>query len=146
MIAAGTLHDTIEKTTTRVADLHRRFGPRITELVCAVSDDEDIADYHERTAAAREQAAAGGEEALTIFAADKISKVRELHVEIAAARRRKGAIATASRLRRFSHYQCCLELLEQHLPDSPLVAQLHAEIEQLPAALGRHALVAGVAH
>jgi (p)ppGpp synthase/HD superfamily hydrolase len=145
VIAAGALHDTIEKTKTQVSDLHGDFGSRIAELVQAVSDDDNIADYHERKAAAREQAAAAGDEALMILAADKISKVRELRTEILAARRRRDAIATASRARRAFHYHECLHLLEQHLADSPLSARLHAEIELLPEVLSPHVSLAGAA-
>ena len=42
-----------------------------------------------------------------------------------------------SRLRRFAHYQECLQLLERHLPHSPLVANLRAEIDRLPDVLTR---------
>lgn len=77
-IAAGALHDTVEKTATKVADLSTRFGARIANLVRALTDDDRIADHDERKAAAREQAAAAGDEALMILAADKISKAREL--------------------------------------------------------------------
>jgi (p)ppGpp synthase/HD superfamily hydrolase len=145
VIAAGALHDTIEKTATRVSDLQSHFGQHVAELVQAVSDDQDIADYHERKAAAREQAATAGDEALMIFAADKISKVRELNMEVAGARRRNAPIASASRQRRFSHYRECLQVLEQQLPNSPLVAELRVEIEQLPDSLGRRGVLAGAA-
>ena len=47
--------------------------------------------------------------------------------------------------RRYDHYEQCLELLEQHLPDSRLLDQLRAEIEQLPDAIAHHALLAGAA-
>ena len=143
VIAAGALHDTVEKTATRVTDLRRRFGPRITTLVLAVTDDEQIADYHQRKAAEREQAASAGAEALMILAADKVSKVRELQREIATARRRSTPITSQSRLRRYDHYRECLQLLERDLPDSPLVANLHAEIERLPDALNHRPLLTG---
>lgn len=146
VIAAGALHETVEKTTTKLADLSTRFGARITGLVLAVTDDEQITDHDERKNTARKRAAAAGEQALMILAADKISKTRELKQEIATARRRKTAIATTSRLRRFDHYQQCLRLLEQHLPDSPLLVDLRAELGQLPDPPTHHALLAGVAH
>lgn len=44
----------------------------------AVSDDDRITGYAKRKAALRQQVAGGGEEALTLFAADKLSKLREL--------------------------------------------------------------------
>jgi (p)ppGpp synthase/HD superfamily hydrolase len=37
VIAAGVLHNTVEKTATCVTDLRSRFGPRITTLVLAVT-------------------------------------------------------------------------------------------------------------
>jgi hypothetical protein len=53
-----------------------------------------------------------------VFAADKISKARELRIPG----------ATPPRNRRVVHYQRCLALLQERLPDSPLVPQLHAEL------------------
>jgi guanosine-3',5'-bis(diphosphate) 3'-pyrophosphohydrolase len=45
LIAAAVMHDLVEKTAVRAADLRERFGPRITGLVLAVSDDEQIAGH-----------------------------------------------------------------------------------------------------
>ena len=42
LIAAGVLHDLIEKTEATEADLLERFGPLVTDLVLAVSDDDRI--------------------------------------------------------------------------------------------------------
>lgn len=84
VVAAGAMHDLIEKTDVRAADLRERFGHRITDLVCAVSDDERIAGYASRKAALRQKVAGAGEEALNVFAADKLSKLRELRRKTAA--------------------------------------------------------------
>jgi (p)ppGpp synthase/HD superfamily hydrolase len=146
VIAAGALHDTLEKTATTVAELSARFGARITRLVLALTEDDQIADHAERKAAARAKVAESGDEALMILAADKVSKVRELVVEVANARRRKTTLATRSRLRRVDHYEQSRRLLEQHLPDCPLLAELRAELEQLPDALTHHAPLAGAPH
>lgn len=75
------MHDLLEKTDASASDLRERFGPRITALVIAVSDDERIAGYARRKAALRRQVAGADEEALTLFAADKLSKLRELRRE-----------------------------------------------------------------
>ena len=146
MIAAGALHDTVEKTTTTTADLRAHFGLGITRLVLALTEDERIVDYDERKAAAREQAAAAGPEALMILAADKVSKARELGREVATARGRKAAVATASRVRRAHHFEACLHLVQERLPDSRLVADLRAEIERLPGSLKGQAPLAGAVH
>ena len=48
--------------------------------MAAVSDDPTIEDVARRRAALRRQVAAAGEDAAAVFAADKISKVRELRL------------------------------------------------------------------
>jgi (p)ppGpp synthase/HD superfamily hydrolase len=135
VIAAGVLHDTLEKTSTEEADLRKRFGPQIATLVRAVSEDETISGYQRRKAALRRQVAAAGPDALMVFAADKVSKVRELNQELrASGGPRSIATAATSRHRRLDHYRQCLALLERLLPESPLVAQLRRELEDLSAA------------
>ncbi len=119
VIAAGVLHDTIEKGGADIVELRARFGTRTAELVAAVSEDSDIPTYARRKAALRDQVAAAGSEALMVFAADKVSKVRELGLPGAPARPPQ---------RRMTHYRRCLELLERTL-NSPLVAQLRSELE-----------------
>jgi (p)ppGpp synthase/HD superfamily hydrolase len=42
VIAAGVLHDTIEKTSTNAAGLRARFGSAIATLLLAVSEDPRI--------------------------------------------------------------------------------------------------------
>ena len=130
LIAAGALHDVIEKTRALTSDLLERFESRIVALVMAVSEDERIADYATRKAALRDQVADAGEEALMLFAADKISKVRELRLDPAevSAAIPHSATETRLRTRQLAHYQRCLALLQEHLPESPLVAQLRAEL------------------
>jgi (p)ppGpp synthase/HD superfamily hydrolase len=133
LIAAGVMHDLVEKTDATASDLRQRFGQRITELVLAVSDDERIAGYAKRKAALRQQVAGAGEEALMLFAADKLSKMREL--------RREPAIDSAAtstpnrvrelRARRLRHYQRSLALLEERLAESTLVTALRDELASL---------------
>jgi len=121
VIAAGILHDTVEKTGADLAELRARFGPRTAELVAAVSEDRRISGYATRKAALRTQVAAAGPEALLVFAADKVSKVRELRM-----------VARIPQ-RRLTHYRRCVELLEQRLSNCPLVAQLRAEFDGIAA-------------
>lgn len=126
VVAAGVLHDTLEKTGADPAELSRRFGDRVATLVLAVSEDESIASYARRKAALREQVGVAGPDAQTVFAADKVSKAREL---------RSGArLASEIRRRRLDHYDRCLLLLEQRIPDSPLVRALAEELRVLQAA------------
>jgi hypothetical protein len=133
LIAAGLLHDVLEKTGASEHDLLRQFGLRITRLVSAVSDDDRIPSYSRRKAALRRQVGLAGDEALMLFAADKLSKVRELHREqtidphaTGSPRRRREL-----RTRRLKHYQRSLALLQERLPDSPIVIELGEELRGL---------------
>jgi (p)ppGpp synthase/HD superfamily hydrolase len=119
VIAAGILHDTVEKAGADVDELRARFGPATADLVAAVSEDPAIPTYARRKAALRDQVADAGPDALMVFAADKLSKVRELRT-----------VAKVSR-RRLTHYRRCVELLERRLSDCPLVAQLRAEFDRV---------------
>jgi (p)ppGpp synthase/HD superfamily hydrolase len=124
VVAAGVLHDTLEKTQATEPELRARFGARVAALVSAVSEDGAILGYSRRKAALREQVATAGRDALTVFAADKLSKVRELHL----------AGASPPRPGRLEHYRQSLQLLEARLPDSPLVSELRAKLDSLPPA------------
>jgi (p)ppGpp synthase/HD superfamily hydrolase len=132
VVAAGVLHDTIEKTSVTETDIRTRFGREIATLVLAVSEDPKIDGYEERKAMLRDQVAAAGPDAQMIFAADKISKVRELALE----RRRRSRMSGAggSRFapeRRLAHYRRCCRMLEERLPQSRLVEQLRTELRRL---------------
>jgi (p)ppGpp synthase/HD superfamily hydrolase len=124
VVAAGILHDTIEKTGASVEELRTRFGTRVGDLVLALSDDPTIPSYARRKAALRDQVAAAGPDALMVFAADKVSKVRELSL---------GTAPRSPSTRRLTHYRRCLVLLERRLSDSPLVAQLRTELDKVAA-------------
>ena len=138
VIAAGLLHDTLEKTRTDGTELRTRFGPRVARLVAAVSEDESIAGYASRKAALRRQVEAAGTDAMLVFAADKVSKVRELGVAPDGSEAaRLAAAVSRTRQRRLTHYRHCLELLEAHIADSPLVPQLRTELELRSAAPSR---------
>jgi (p)ppGpp synthase/HD superfamily hydrolase len=126
VIAAGALHDVIEKTDVAAGDLRGRFGVEVSRLVLAVSEDEHIGSYEERKADLRERAAGAGVEALMVFAADKVSKARELRLHPGTARHAG---------RRLSYYRDCLRLLAERLPGSPLVRQLDAELDRIGAPL-----------
>lgn len=134
VIAAGILHDTIEKSDADPAELRARFGAAVAELVLAVSEDETITTYRDRKAALRRQVAAAGPDAQMIFAADKVSRVRELRLAIArAVRRGEEPDPSLLRPRRLRHYRLCLRMLEERLGGSPLVDQLRVEFVGLQA-------------
>jgi (p)ppGpp synthase/HD superfamily hydrolase len=133
VVAAGVLHDTLEKTAARPAELSRRFGEHVARLVSAVSEDESIRSYARRKAALRKTVAEAGPEALTVFAADKLSKARELRSGV--------PLRPAILRRRLDHYNRCLLLLQQRLENSPLVTALEEELRTLqPSATATRAV------
>jgi (p)ppGpp synthase/HD superfamily hydrolase len=125
VVAAGVLHDVLEDTEVERPELEERFGARVAELVAAVSDDPSIEDAGERKAALRAQVAEAGEDAAAVFAADKLSKARELR-----ARHSHGRFERADRAK-FEHYEASLELLSDVLPGHELVERLRDELRSL---------------
>jgi (p)ppGpp synthase/HD superfamily hydrolase len=127
VVAAGVLHDVVEDTDAELSELEARFGSRVAELVQAVTDDPSIEDDAERKAALRRQVAAAGECAAVIFAADKVSKARELRVRVSRGRHDE------SDARKLAHYEASLAMLAELIPAHELVHQLRMEVEALQA-------------
>jgi len=127
LVAAGLLHDALERTTTTRSDLSSRFGPEVAALVGAVTEDPSIRAYGQRKAALRKQATESGDQAAILFAADKLAKVRQDR-ELLARSMRGGAPHV---LRRLDHYTKSLHSLEAVIPRHPLVRELRRELMQL---------------
>jgi (p)ppGpp synthase/HD superfamily hydrolase len=131
VVAAGVLHDVIEDTSAQRSDLERRFGPEVARLVAAVTDDPSIADAAERKAALRLQVAHAGEAAAVIFAADKVSKARELK-QLA----QRGSLGPQAQLK-MEHYRESLAMLDGLIPGHDLVERLRSELAELEASAAR---------
>jgi (p)ppGpp synthase/HD superfamily hydrolase len=117
------LHDVLEKTGTTRAELQRRFGARVAGLVESVSDDPSIDDYGLRKRELRDRVAHASSDTVAIFAADKISKVRELTLP-ATSRLDK----TTNRAK-LAHYRASLKMLRRVARNSALVDLLDAELK-----------------
>jgi (p)ppGpp synthase/HD superfamily hydrolase len=78
VIAAGLLHDVVEKSEIEIAEVRERFGDVVGDLVQALTEDEAIADYEERKEEHRQRVASADPAALAIFAADKLTNVAML--------------------------------------------------------------------
>ena len=123
VVAAGVLHDTVEDAHVTCDELSAEFGQRVARLVGAVTEPASDGDYATRKAALRAAVEAAEDDAVVIYAADKVAKVRELRMTLAA-----GGEASTERL---EHYGASLALLERRLPGHPLVRQLRFELETL---------------
>jgi (p)ppGpp synthase/HD superfamily hydrolase len=127
VVAATVLHDVLEDTDTQRRELRERFGPEVAELVEVLSDDPAIADHDARRDDVRERVRLAGGDALVIYAADKVSKVRELRALIA------GGVDPEEAEGKRRHYTKCLAMLEESAPDDRLVELLRFELEALEA-------------
>ena len=75
--AAAYLHDVLEQSDIERPEIDRRFGPRVGELVDALSEDPSLEDYMARKRGLRRQVLAAGRNAAVIYSADRIANVRD---------------------------------------------------------------------
>jgi (p)ppGpp synthase/HD superfamily hydrolase len=126
VIAAGLLHDVLERTETTCVELDR-FGARVRRLVRTVSDDPSIVDYEERKRELRDRVERADDDTFAIFAADKIANVHEL------------ALLPPWRLHddstrvKLAHYRASLKMLRRVAADLRLVERLDDELTRLVA-------------
>lgn len=139
LVAVGLLHDAVERGTLGEEELRGEMGDDIHSLVLALTEDSTIEDFDHRKAALREQVAAAGERAVTVFAADKLSDISGLRWGIAtfgdAIEERMGI--SVSRMER--HYRDSVEVVEEVCPDSPFLPALHLQLERLARVDARRA-------
>ena len=128
VVAAGALHDVLEDTDVEMEELERSFGPEVAGLVSSLTEDPSVDPKAEQRAALRRQVQDAGEEAAAVFAADKVSKARELRLKA-----EHGDLTDDDRAK-IEHYGRSLEMLQEKLPGHPLVEQLRHELEPLRAA------------
>jgi (p)ppGpp synthase/HD superfamily hydrolase len=124
VVAAGVLHDVLEDTDVDCAELAARFGEDVAGLVCSVSEPSGSGEYAERKARLRERVEHADADAVLIYAADKVTKTRELRIGIA----QSGESPPTEKL---EHYWASLALVEARLDGHPLVRQLRFELEAL---------------
>ena len=129
VVAAGVVHDVLEDTETVYAELASEVGREVADLVVVVSDAPGIEDEEERKRDVRERVRRHGGAALLIYAADKVSKVREL--------RTAAALATGDEdvPVKLARHRASLAMLELEIPEHHLVELLRSEIralEQVP--------------
>jgi (p)ppGpp synthase/HD superfamily hydrolase len=124
-VAAAVLHDVLEDTDAQRSELEALFGTKVGELVAAVSDDPAIAGENERKDEVRARVRRAGGYAAALYAADKISKVRELRALLA------GGVTEEEAATRFRWYRKSLAMLDEVIPRSRLTELLRFELETL---------------
>jgi (p)ppGpp synthase/HD superfamily hydrolase len=127
--AAALLHDVVEDSDVGVDEIAARFGPRVAEIVAALTEDERIADYEERKAEHRARVAAAGPVAVAVYSADKLSNLRDMRRLYAEVGERAAERFTAPLDLRSRLWLEDAELAERVLPDSELTSALRTEAD-----------------
>lgn len=126
--AAAILHDTIEDTAASGEQIEERFGRTVSQLVLCMTEDDRIEDQRARKSALRGQVSGCERDAATIYAADKLAKVRELRIRLHA---KPTFAAEPEGQDKLDHYWRSLAMLERTLGTHPLVNQLRFELEAI---------------
>lgn len=135
VLAAALLHDVVEDSETTLEELRERFGDAIAGMVGALSDDEAIEPYRERKAEHRERVAAAGEDALAIYAADKLTNVRALRRAYAEQGDEVAKEFKAPLELKVELWGADLDLLREKAPELPFLDPLGEELSALRARL-----------
>jgi (p)ppGpp synthase/HD superfamily hydrolase len=106
VVVAGLLHDVLEDTDVTAAEVRRRFGTPVSELVEALTEDGAIDDVRQRKAALRQQILDAGASAATIALADKAAKLSQPDLPL--------------KQRRLEHYRSTLDGVERRYGHSRL--------------------------
>jgi hypothetical protein len=133
LVAAGLLHDSVERGTLSEEELHGEVDESVGRLVMTVSEDPGIEEFVMRKAALRRQVKEAGGRALTIFAADKLSDILALRRGIqtfgGSVEQRIGtSVADMA-----GHYRESVELIESERPDSAFLPALRVQLDLLEA-------------
>lgn len=133
VMAAAYLHDVLEKTEIGLEELRERFGPRVGELVEALTDDPSIEEYAARKRDLRRAVLEAGDDPALIFAADRLANMRDWRKlppdEREACAKRLGT-ELAERLRLWDED---LEELGARDPELPFLAEIELELRALRA-------------
>jgi (p)ppGpp synthase/HD superfamily hydrolase len=139
LIAAALLHDVVENTEVGGREVEDRFGPEVARLVAALSEDPGIPDYATRKAALRDQVERAGESAAAIYAADKLSNLRDMRAAYERDPERARERFSAPPEVRVALWRGDLEMVERLAPKLPFLRRLRYELEAFEEAHSRPA-------
>jgi guanosine-3',5'-bis(diphosphate) 3'-pyrophosphohydrolase len=128
VLAAALLHDVVEKSEKDAGEIRQGFGDRVGDLVEAMTEDEAIEDYEERKEEHRWRIAEAGQDALAVFAADKLINVGMLRDSYAACGEAVSEQLKVPLDRKISVWEADLDMLFDEAPDLPLVQELADEM------------------
>jgi (p)ppGpp synthase/HD superfamily hydrolase len=138
LLCAGYLHDVVEDEDVSLAAIEADFGPRVAELVAAVTerthdDDGGELDWHARKAEAVSHLAATADvEVVLLKAADVCTNIADLLIDLAREGEDVWRRFRASPADQVDYYGRVARLALERMPaDAPLAAELGARLAEL---------------
>ena len=134
LIAAGLLHDGVERGTLTEEALRSEMAEEICTLVITLTEDATIESFDQRKTALREQVAEAGGRAVTVFAADKLSDITGLRrgVETFGVRGVEDRMGTSIESMG-GHYRESVEMIGSSRPGSAFLPALRVQLARLDA-------------
>lgn len=131
VLAAGLLHDVVEKSDIEIDEVRERFGDVVGNLVEAMTEDESIDDYEERKEEHRLRVASADPAAAAIFAADKLTNVAMLREAYALIDERVSDELAVSLDLKIYIWEADLEMLFEHSSKMALTDEFADEMVAL---------------
>jgi (p)ppGpp synthase/HD superfamily hydrolase len=131
VVAAALLHDVVEDSAESIEDVAERFGQPVATLVAALTEDDSIEPFVRRKDEHRGTVEAAGDEALAIYAADKLSNIRVLRRTIGKEGESAGEEFEAPLDTKEKVWRADLEMLRRQAPQLPFVEDLAGELVKL---------------
>jgi len=131
MIAAAYLHDVVEKTDVELDEVRERFGPEVAALVDSLSENPEIPGYGERKRALRRRILSSGNDAVVIYAADRVANMRDWLALAPADREACGERLGTSLAERLELWDEDADDLHDLDPDTPFLAEMRHDLRLL---------------
>jgi (p)ppGpp synthase/HD superfamily hydrolase len=131
ILVAAYLHDVVEKTDTAPAEVEARFGPAVTAVIAALTEDETISTYPERKRDLRHKALDSSRAAVVVYSADRLANIRDWHALDDEQRTRAADRLGTTFDERMTLWQEDLEALTALEPEPPLLAEIEIELRTL---------------
>jgi (p)ppGpp synthase/HD superfamily hydrolase len=130
VLAAALLHDVVEDSDLEIEDVRERCGQRVAEIVDALTDNASVEPYGARKREHRDRVEAAGDDALAIYAADKLTNVRMLR----SAYEEDGEESIEGELKvpldeKIGIWEKDLEMLGENAAENPAIGALSAQLE-----------------
>ncbi|MBM3668028.1 MAG: bifunctional (p)ppGpp synthetase/guanosine-3',5'-bis(diphosphate) 3'-pyrophosphohydrolase [Actinobacteria bacterium] len=136
LVVAAYLHDAVEKGPVGIDEVRSRFGEHVADVVGALTEDHSLPGYAERKRALRRQVLAAGEDPVLIYAADRVTNLRDWR---RAEPGRRPAIAESlgtTLQERLELWAEDLQELTRHRAELPFLAEIELDLRELRSQAG----------